>query len=361
MSSRFSYLLAFVLPVSTCLFLTGGPYSWQMALAWTLPFWFILLVDWLGPELQTPSDNRTSTLYYDGILYALTFLQLINISLMLGWVTRLTWHNLDVQMNSVVNLVALRFMVGTSSGTSGIVVAHELIHRNSRLQRLLGHLLLYSVCYDHFVIAHRRGHHHHLGMPEDIATARFGESFRAYWHRTYLGYFRYAWQSELDRLNINGQPWQLRLIRHQGLQGLLIEVTLLSTIIWVYGWLAALMFLYQAFVAVRILEAVNYFQHWGLGDGRFGNTFGWFTTSWLSRHALIGLSNHIGHHQNQCSHYHRIAYSERGPKMPYGYFVMNLWVKLHNPSYQKMAENELVNFRQKMESSPVSLNQLSIQ
>jgi alkane 1-monooxygenase len=31
--------------------------------------------------------------------------------------------------------------------------------------------------------------------------------------------------------------------------------------------------------------------------------------------------------------------------MPYGYLVMNLWVKLHNASYQRMAKRELVRFR----------------
>lgn len=349
MSSRFSYLLAFVLPLSTCLFLASGPHSWQIALAWTLPFGVMMLLDALGPELRSQPVGKTSNFYYDGILYGLSLLQFINIALMLDLVARLPWHNLDSQINSVVNLIAIRFLVGTSSGTSGIVVAHELIHRNSALQRLLGHLLLYSVCYDHFVIAHQRGHHHHLGMPDDIASARFGESFRAYWQRVYSGYFHFAWQSELDRLNISDKPWQITLIRHQVLQGLLIELSFLSAIFWVYGWLSAFMFLYQAFAAVRILEAVNYFQHWGLGDGRFGNTFGWVTTSWLSRHALIGLSNHIGHHHDASCHYYNIAYSEQGPKMPYGYFVMNLWVKLHNASYQRMASRELVNFRQKIQ------------
>jgi alkane 1-monooxygenase len=235
-------------------------------------------------------------------------------------------------------------LVGASSGTSGIVVAHELIHRESRLQRVLGHLLLCSVCYDHFVIAHQRGHHDHLGMPDDIATARFGESFEAYWRRVYKGYFSYAWRSECERLGIDPNLWQLKLFKHQVLLGLTIELLLLIGIVLTYGWLAAAMFLYQAFAAVRILEAVNYFQHWGLGEGRVGNTYGWVTTSWLSRYALIGLSNHIGHHQNAASRYYEIAYSERGPKMPYGYFVMNLWVKLHNASYRKMAEKELLNF-----------------
>jgi alkane 1-monooxygenase len=344
MYSRFSHLLAFVLPLGSFLFLLGGPYAPETALAWTLPFWLMLLLDWLALDLQILPDKRMPELYYDGILYGLACLQCINIVLMLEFVSKLPWQGPGDPGNSLINLIMVRFLVGTSSGTSGIVVAHELIHRDSKLQRLLGHLLLSSVCYDHFVIAHQRGHHHHLGMPDDIATAQFGESFNAYWRRVSKGYFSYAWRSEQERLGIEHSLRQAKLLQNQVLRGVAFECALIGAIVWFYGWLAALMFLYQAFAAVRILEAVNYFQHWGLGEGRFGNTYGWVTTSWLSRYALIGLSNHIGHHQNASSRYHEIAYSDRGPTMPYGYFVMNLWVKLHNASYRKMAENKLLHF-----------------
>ncbi len=343
MFNRLNYLLAFVLPVGSCLFLLTGPHAAQAALAWTLPFWLILLLDWRGADLPTPTDDKMSEGYYDGILYGLAGLQFINITLMLGFVAALPWQSLGDFSNSLLNLILVRFLVGASSGTSGIVVAHELIHRESRLQRFLGHLLLCSVCYDHFVIAHQRGHHVLLCMPDDIATAHFGESFNAYWQRAYKGYFRYAWRSEGEHLGIGRNAWQLQWLRHQVLQWLVFELAVVVAIFTWYGGLAAVMFLYQAFAAVRILEAVNYFQHWGLDEGR-ANTYGWVTTSWLSRYALIGLSNHIGHHQNAASRYYDIAYSDQGPKLPYGYFVMNLWVKLHNTSYRKMAEKELLNF-----------------
>jgi alkane 1-monooxygenase len=344
MISGFSYLFAFVLPLGSFLFLLGGPHAPETALAWTLPFWLMLLLDWRMPDPPNRPDKKRPELYYDGILYGLALLQGANIILMLEFVSKLSWQSQGDWGTNLANLILVRFLVGTSSGTSGIVVAHELIHRDSKLQRLLGHLLLYSVCYDHFVIAHRRGHHHHLGMPDDVATARFGESFAAYWRRVSKGYFSYAWRSERERLGI-GQPFRLAgLLKNQVLHGLAAECALVAGIVTFYGWLAAFMFLYQAFAAVRILEAVNYFQHWGLGEGRFGQTYGWVTSSWLSRYALIGLSNHIGHHLNAKSRYHEIAFSDRGPKMPYGYFVMNLWVKLHNASYRKMAEEKLLNF-----------------
>lgn len=349
MSVRFKHLLCFILPGSTflflitSLFLKQGAHDIANALAWTIPFWLVLLADWLSPDFKPETLTKHSKKFYDGLLHALTFLQFANILLMLSCVNQLRWESYNETVISLVNLVVIRFLVGTSSGTSGIVVAHELIHRPQVPLQLLGRLLLCTVCYEHFVIAHKRGHHLNLGMPDDIATARLGENFKDYWRRVYLGYLRYAWRSEQDRLALSPNHYG-GIVHNQVFQGLMVEFALLILIIIYYGWLAAFMFLYQALAAVRILETVNYFQHWGLENGQFGKTYGWVSHSGLSCYALIGLSHHIGHHEDENKHFHEIAYSEQGPIMPYGYFVMNLWVKLGNPSYQRMAIRELENF-----------------
>ncbi len=343
MFERFNHLLCFVIPLSTLLFFTYGPHGIVSAAAWTTPFWLMLMADWLSPDFKPKPNPKHSSGYYDAILVVLSFLQLANIFLMLRYVSQLHWESIDDIIINLANLVAVRFLVGTSSGTSGIVVAHELIHRQQMICQILGRLLLCTVCYDHFVIAHKRGHHLNLIMPDDIATAKLGEHFKDYWQRVYAGYFRYAWRSEQERLALS--PVRQGLLHNQVFQGLLVEFTLLMLTVAYYGWLAAFMFVYQALAAVRILETVNYFQHWGLENGQFGKTYGWVSHSWLSRYALIGLSHHIGHHEDETKHFHEIAYSEQGPKLPYGYFVMNLWVKLNNASYQKMALRELELFQ----------------
>jgi alkane 1-monooxygenase len=351
MFNRLKHLLCFILPISTCLFLITGLHGIASTLAWTIPFWLMLLADWLDADFAFESSRKYSQNFYDGILYALAFLQLANIIFMLAYVSQLRWESTDDIVISLVNLVAIRFLVGTSSGTSGIVLAHELIHRPQLSLQLLGRLLLCTVCYEHFVIAHKRGHHLNLSMPDDIATAKLGENFKDYWRRVYVGYLRYAWRSEQDRLALN--PNQASILENQAFQGLLFEFTLLMLITAYFGWLAAFMFLYQAIAAVRILETVNYFQHWGLENGQFGKTYGWVSHSSLSRHALIGLSHHIGHHEDENKHFHEIAYSEQGPKLPYGYFVMNLWVKLDNASYQKVAIRELEDFQRLQRSEHI--------
>jgi alkane 1-monooxygenase len=338
-----AYCTSFILPVTTLLFLLHGPYGGYALLGWTLPFLLVLWLDWLTIDTATPNLLVSHKGFYDAILYALFSLQFCNIALMLPYVVQLSWQTPTDIGQSFINLVAVRFLVATSSGTSGIVVAHELIHRPQWHMQLMGRLLLCTVCYEHFVIAHKRGHHQDICLLDDIATARLGESFKTYWRRVYLGYLRYAWQSEVDRLQMT--PGLGRLLHNQVLQGLLVEISGLTIIWFNFGWLAAFMFLYQAFAAVRILEAVNYFQHWGLCDAQFSNSYGWVSNSWLTRHSLIGLSHHIGHHLDANKRFYEISYSDAGPKLPYGYFVMNLWIKLNNASYQKMALAELMRYK----------------
>ncbi|NOQ34669.1 MAG: fatty acid desaturase, partial [Methylococcaceae bacterium] len=311
--------------------------------AWTIPLWLLILIDWLSPKINPDKPKAIiSDVYYDAILYSLAFLQFLIISLLLIYASQLQWDSINAIVTSLLNLTAMRILVGTSSGSSAIIVAHELIHRHQQHQRLLGRLLLYTVCYEHFVIAHIRGHHQSVATPEDIATARLGESFKSYWKRVYIAHFKYAWNSEKKRLQKIKSP---TIFANLVLQGLMIEIMLVILIIAVFGWVAAFIFLYQALAGVRLLETINYFQHWGLEQGKAGNTLAWVNQSSFTEYALIGLSNHISHHQSAVTSYHKLPYSELGAKMPYGYFVTNLWVKWNNDSYRQVSSTILKNYR----------------
>lgn len=346
------HVLALVLPLTTFSFLCTAPHGALAALAWTLPFWLLLAADFASHQRRRPAvDPAMPGRFYDGLLYSLAIVQWLNVGLMLMRVSQLPWQTTQQVFDGLVNLIVIRFLVGTSSGTSGIVIAHELIHRSERHMQWLGRLLLYTVGYEHFTITHMSGHHRTAGLPDDIAAARLNENFNAYWRRIYPGHLRYAWRCEQERLGLAARRITTRrlaaetFLRNRVLRGLMIEGGLLLMILFYFGWLAALMFIIQARSAVRILEAVNYFQHWGLQDKRYARSFGWVSDSAISRFALIGLSHHIGHHENEQTPFYRIAYSDQGPKMPYGYFVMNLWVKLNNDSYRRMAIGELERYR----------------
>ena len=98
-----------------------------------------------------------------------------------------------------------------SGGILAINVDHELIHRNNRLERMLGGVLLASVCYGVFKVEHVRGHHLRVATADDPATARRGESAYGFVLRSIAGTHRH-WHLETRsagtrRANRLGARW----------------------------------------------------------------------------------------------------------------------------------------------------------
>lgn len=336
MSDHLKYLSCFYFPICVVCFLVTSPHSMFGALMWTNSLWILIAFDWFSPKIQVSKPKQVvSSGYYDVILFTLVLFQCLIIYLLLVKASQLQWNSITDITSSIINLIVMRILVGTMSGSSAIIVAHELIHRPQLYMRLMGRLLLYTVCYDHFVIAHLRGHHNNVATPEDITTAKLGESFKTYWRRITVAHFKYAWNSEVTRLGANSNF--TKIAKNSVFQGLIIEFSFVILIVIVFGWIAALIFLYQALSGVRLLETINYYQHWGLEQGKQENALAWVNQSSVTEYALVGLSNHISHHQDASKPFYQYDYSNDGPKMPYGYFVTNLWVKLNNDSYRRVS------------------------
>ncbi len=139
---------------------------------------------------------------------------------------------------------------------------HELIHKDSALEQAAGGILLAAVCYAGFKVEHVRGHHVHVSTPEDASSARFGQSVYQFLPHAYKYNFLNAWRLEAVRLRKKGLPvfgWQNELIWWY-----LLSLALLVGFGWAFGWLGMVFFLGQAFVAVTLLEIINYVEHYGL-------------------------------------------------------------------------------------------------
>jgi hypothetical protein len=118
-------------------------------------------------------------------------------------------------------------LVGATSADSAIVVAHELIHRESRAMQLLGRVLLWTVMSDHFFTEHVRGHHAHVATEDDPATSRFGETYGELWKRTAPGQLRSAFRIEARRLGDEEMRWvDRRSLRSAVVHGIAAEVAL---------------------------------------------------------------------------------------------------------------------------------------
>ncbi len=319
------FSLSLWLPVANLLFLVTGPHGWFSALVWTLPVWLLIAADRCGPGERRSIPRTAPRWFFDGLLWFLCLLQVGNV-LGIGWlVSQLEWTS-DQRLISVANLVALRILGGTNACCSVIAPAHELIHRRSRWQRRLGRLMLMTVFYDHFYVAHRLGHHAQLGTAGDPSTAAANESYESFFRRSLVGQWRLAWQS---------QPRTL-------LMGLLVEVGLMGGYLIAFGGLALFAWLYVSGVAVRLLEAVNYFQHFGLTEasGRSQET-AWHCDSAVSLFLFLGLTRHADHHRQPGIGFTGLEALAGGLRLPFGYLVMAIWVKNASGSFRAWAITEM--------------------
>lgn len=337
--------LALVLPLGTTVFLSTGPHPATTALLWTIPVWSFIMLDFLGPSDRRRLATELPAWPFEVGLYLLAAVQILNIALMVRMAARMAWGDSGEVLASVCDLLAIRILVGTNSCCSGIAVAHELIHRRRALSRLLGRALLLTVCYGHFAVEHLRSHHRLVGTRDDPATAHWGESYRSYWRRTKWAQLKSAWRLENQRLGLDSRfPLDWRLLGNEVLLGIVAEAMLLLLVFHSGGPAALSIFLLQALAAVRLLEAVNYFQHWGLERARDGLA-AWVTDSWFTQYSFIGLARHADHHRAPHKPYYRLDHCDGGPKLPYGYFGMALLAKSFNPRFQRIAVAELRRYR----------------
>lgn len=329
--------LCFFLPLATAAYLFDAPRDWSSALLWTLPVWLCVAADYFGPAERGAYRPPAPSWHLDARLAVLFALQLANVYLLLEAAARLRWATPADWAISIANIAAMRVLVGTSSCCTGIAVAHELVHRRDAPWPWLGRILLWTVCYDHFAVEHVGGHHRHAATPVDPATARRGESFRDFLPRSLAGQWLGAWRLENERLRgVAGWAWA---IRHRVLQGAAAQALMLAAIGAGFGAVPLALFLYQAAVAVRLLEAVNYFQHWGLerSGRRFDAGDAWATDSWFTLQHFVGLARHAEHHCRGGEG----RPGARSPRLPYGYFVMALLIRLDNRRYRRLVEREL--------------------
>lgn len=226
--------------------------------------------------------------------------------------------------------VGLTLSIGLVTGSQGITIAHELGHKRPRLDRLLSRLLLVTVCYGHFTVEHNRGHHVRVATAEDPASARYGEAFWAFLPRTLWGSLAHAWA--LARAEV---AWSIAA-----------SLAVAGALGAAFGLLAIAFFFGQSAMAILLLEAVNYVEHYGLErrkleDGRYekmGERHAWDAYEWLSNGYLVHLQRHADHHLEPSRPYAALQPREGSPKLPTGYAGMipiallpPLWFRIMNP------------------------------
>jgi alkane 1-monooxygenase len=329
------HLLAFWFPGTAFAFLVTGPHRWWVALLFVIPLVIAHVLDTSGRrELRQPPEGLPDW-PFDAIVYALAAVQLVNVALLVRLFAVQDFLSFDFLVAHIV--------VGASSGYS-IITAHELIHRKGEWDQRLGRLLLGSVLYEHFYTEHLRGHHLRVATQEDPATARYGETFHHFYRRTVPAQFRSAWRLEKKRLGDEGMSnFDRRMLKHRVLQGVAGELGFAAVVAVAFGWVSFAAFVLQGWLASRLLEIVNYFEHWGLErkGARVGPSESWDTHSWFTYWSLIGLSRHADHHTYGSRPFQKLRVVDEAPVLPHGYVGTIAMVMMNNREFRRQANAEL--------------------
>ena len=242
---------------------------------------------------------------------------------------------------------------GVVGGILAINTAHELIHKDGRLEPLVGGLLLASVGYHGFKIEHLRGHHVHVSTPEDASSAPLGLSSWRFVPRALWANSRNAWRLEARRLRGLGLP-----ALHWRNEMLAWTAVWLAAAAGAWAWLGAAglaFFLAQGLAAAATLEVINYIEHYGLerrrgADGRYERTtplHSWNSDYALSNWLLFQLQRHSDHHAFPKRRYAVLRHHADSPQLPGGYAAMfvlallpPLWHRVMDPRARAFRERQ---------------------
>jgi alkane 1-monooxygenase len=360
------YLSAFLIPALMPLSSQLGSYGHADGWAWLPLFALYMLLpvlDYLiGRDANNPDAGQSQVLeqqnYYRVLtlmcvpvyLVCLVYSAAIFSSGALGWFGKLGW-------------VLSQGVVG---GVLAINVAHELIHKSSKLEQTAGGILLASVCYGGFKIEHIRGHHVHVSTPLDASSARYGQNVYGFVLQSVPRNVLAAFRLEAQRLSKLGLP--AMHFKNEMLQWLSVSLLFAAALTWAFSYAGLAFFLLQSIVAFVSLEIINYIEHYGLeraqlADGRYERTthlHSWNSNYLLTNLILFQLQRHSDHHENPKRRYQALRHYDESPQLPGGYAAMfllalvpPLWFYWINPRVQQHRKS-LQSKRKESSSSQLS-------
>ena len=282
----------------------GGPLQGSMASLACPVFAFVLfpVLDFIGGVVEPIQKERKSSAYRN-ILYLYVLIE-----------TACLIYSGKIFLSATPwERVGLIVQAGVVSGGMGITVAHELMHKNDRLSVFFAEILLIQVFYAHYLVEHVLGHHSHVATPHDPTTSRLGESYYAFLPRTLFGSLKSAWNIEKKRLSRQQTPpfhYRNRALWYWG-----IEIALAVGLALIFGWPACIYFLGESFVAINLLEIINYTEHYGLRRNetavgkyeRVTENHSWESRRRLTNFLLINLQLHSDHHIHPTKPYQELV------------------------------------------------------
>lgn len=340
---RHLWLLGLVIPnIANAAFLgyQFGPKVTKKLFAWTGPLALHLIIPsldkMLGEDPENPPEEAIVALENDPY-----YAKVVKLFIPFQYAANIYGCYLaSRETTSLQDRVLFGHLLGVLNGVA-INTAHELSHKQGKLEHYLSHLCLAPTGYNHFRIEHPYGHHRRVATPEDPASSKLGESFWQFWPRTVSGSFKSAIEIETRRLERKGKTfWSLD---NELLQGWVMSAAYHTIMLKLFGTRIIPTQVTQSFCGITLFEAVNYMEHYGLkredlGDGRYARTMpehSWNNNSMLSNVLLYQLQRHSDHHAYPTRSFQSLRHYNNVPQLPAGYATMLLpalipkwWFKL---------------------------------
>ena len=324
---RWLWMLSVLYPLQP--FVVIGLHAGTGAEAWfVLPFiinyGLAPLLDWLlGEDSNNPPEEVVMQLeqdrYYRRLTYAVVPLHFIALA-----------GSITYAATAALSWWAFLLLAAHTGLVAGLAIntAHELGHKNSKIEKQLAKIALAVPAYGHFTIEHNRGHHKYVATYADPASARMGESIYKFALREIPGAFRDAWSIEKDRLTNRGKSvWSINNLILQS-YALTAFMSLLFLIL--LGWSVIPFLIVHNLFAYWQLTSANYIEHYGLlrkkgEDGKLERCqpqHSWNSNHIFSNLVLFHLERHSDHHTYPLRRYQSLRHFENLPCLPNGYFGM---------------------------------------
>ena len=254
---------------------------------------------------------------YDLLLYTTSF---VHLGFVFWFFSSVSQENL-----STSDMIGRISALGVLFGVTGINVAHELGHRNTKFEKTLSQVLLFSTQYTHFFIEHNQGHHKNVSTYEDPASARRGENLYFFWVRSIFYSYLSAWSIQNKELKRKGKGFIS--ISNKMLLYTILQVMSIVLIFSVYGKWVLIYYIASAVMGIVFLETINYIEHYGLSrkklsEHRYEITqprHSWNSDHILGRIILFELTRHSDHHYDPSRKYQILRSHKEAPTLPLGY------------------------------------------
>ena len=220
------------------------------------------------------------------------------------------------------------------AGTGGFLIAHELIHRQSKWEKGLGIAILSLVCYSHWSVEHVKGHHKNVATPNDPASARRGDNVYLFALKAMIGETKGSWHLEVQRQQRQSPsvaPYSLTWwLNNHFVHFQLLHLAVISVGVFFFGLLFVPLYLCQSFGAIFLLEIINFTEHYGLerkeiSPGLYepvGSQHSWNANTCMTNYLLMKLQRHTDHHMHPSRRFQCLRHLPDAPQLPTGYTGM---------------------------------------